>query len=99
MTHERVVGLTVTDDAVYGQYRAAIAPLLAAHGGAFRFDFKIAEVLKSSSDHPINRVFALQFADRERQEAFFANPEYRRIRATYFDRSVRGTTVIAEYDR
>ena len=99
MVHEMMVGLTVTDDAVYQQYRDAMGPLLAAHGGGFRYDFKIAEVLKSASDHPINRVFAIFFASRERKDAFFANADYVAIRARFFVRAVAGRTVLAEYDR
>lgn len=99
MTHEMVVGLTVTDDEVYRQYRAAMMPLLAAHGGGFRYDFTIAKVLRSASDHPINRVFAIYFASREQKDAFFAHPEYRVIKAKFFERSVAGTTILGAYDR
>jgi len=99
MVHEMMVGLTVTDDAVYQQYRDAMAPLLAAHGGGFRYDFKIAEVLKSASDHPINRVFAIFFASKERKDAFFTNADYLAIKARFFAPAVAGTTVIAAYDR
>ena len=99
MTHEMMVGLTVTDDAVYQQYRDAMAPLLAAHGGGFRYDFTIARVLRSASDHAINRVFAIYFASEERKTAFFANADYRAIRAKYFERSVAGTTIFGSYER
>lgn len=99
MVHENVVGLHVTDEASYQQYRDAMAPLLAAHGGGFRFDFTIAKVLKSAAEHPINRVFVIYFADRERREAFFAHPEYRAIRAKFFAPAVAGTTILAAYDR
>jgi uncharacterized protein (DUF1330 family) len=99
MAHELVVGLTVTDDAVYQQYRDAMAPLLEAHGGGFRFDFTVAKVLRSASSHPINRVFAIYFADEARKDAFFAHPDYRAIRAAYFERSVAGTTILGAYDR
>lgn len=98
MAHELVVGLTVTDDATYAQYRAAMAPLLAAHGGGFSYDFTIAKALKSASTHPINRVFAIYFEDRARKDAFFANPDYLAIKARYFERSVAGTTIIGAYD-
>ena len=98
MAHELVVGLNVTDEETYARYRAAMAPLLAAHGGGFRYDFRIAEVLKSASDHRINRVFAITFADEARKDAFFAHPEYRAIRARYFESSVAGTTIIGAYD-
>ena len=52
MTYEMMVGLTVTDDVLYQQYRDAMAPLLAAHGGGFRHDFTIQKVLRSASEHP-----------------------------------------------
>lgn len=99
MTHELMVGLTVTDDTVYRQYREAMAPLLAAHGGGFRYDFTIDQVLKSSSDHPINRVFAIYFGSKEQAAAFFANADYLAIKARFFQRSVAGTTIFGSYDR
>lgn len=99
MTHEIMVGLTVTDDELYRQYRAAMTPLLRAHGGGFRYDFTIAEVLASASDHPINRVFAIYFESRARKDAFFAHPEYLAIKQRFFLRSVAGTTIFGEYER
>jgi uncharacterized protein (DUF1330 family) len=99
MAHELVVALNVTDRSVYQQYREAMAPLLQAHGGGFRFDFTVDEVLRSASDHPINRVFAIYFADRQRMDAFFGHPEYRAIKARFFERSVAGTTILGAYDR
>jgi uncharacterized protein (DUF1330 family) len=99
MVYELAVGLTVTDDALYQQYREAMAPLLAAHGGGFRFDFTVAKVLKSPSSHPINRVFGIYFADAQRKAAFFAHPEYRAIKAKFFERAVGGTTIFGEYER
>ncbi len=99
MVHEMIVGLTVSDDAVYARYRAAMAPLLAEHGGGFRFDFTVAQVLRSEADHPINRVFAIYFADRARMDAFFAHPDYLAMKARFFAPSVQGTTIIAAYDR
>ena len=99
MTHEMMVGLTVTDDDVYREYRAAMAPLLAAHGGGFRYDFTIGKVLQSASEHPINRVFAIYFGSRELKDAFFAHPEYRAIKARFFERSVAATTIFGAYDR
>jgi len=99
MVHEMMVGLTVTDDEVYRQYRAAMAPLLAAHGGGFHHDFTIAKVLKSASDHPINRVFVIFFGSEEQKDAFFAHPDYRAIKAKFFERSVAGTTIFGSWNR
>jgi uncharacterized protein (DUF1330 family) len=98
MTHEMMVGLTVADDATYQQYREAMAPLLAAHGGGFRYDFTVAKVLKSASEHPINRVFAIYFRDRAQKDAFFGHPDYQAIKARFFQRSVAGTTIFGAYD-
>ena len=99
MTYELVVGLTVTDDALYTQYREAMAPLLEAHGGGFRYDFTVQKVLKSASEHPINRVFAIYFASRPAMDAFFGHPEYQAIKAQYFARAVGGTTILGGYER
>lgn len=99
MTHEMMVGLTVTDDDVYQQYRAAMLPLLTAHGGGFRYDFTIGKVLKSASEHPINRVFAIYFGSAAQKDAFFAHPDYQTIKARFFARSVAGTTIFGAYDR
>ena len=94
-----LVGLTVTDDRVYQEYRDAMTPLLASHGGGFRFDFVVGQVLRSEATHPINRVFAIYFADAARKDAFFGHAEYRVIRARFFERSVTGVTILAAYDR
>jgi len=99
MTHEMMVGLTVTDDAVYTSYRAAMLPLLTEHGGGFRYDFRVGEVLKSASDHPINRVFTIHFRDRAAKDAFFADPRYREVKARFFESSVAGTTIVGAWDR
>jgi len=99
MVYEMVVGLTVIDEEVYAQYREAMAPLLHAHGGGFRYDFTVANVLKSASEHPINRVFAIYFGSKARMEAFFANPEYQVIKARYFAQAVAGTTIFGGYER
>lgn len=99
MVFERVVGLEVTDDEAYSQYRAAMTPLLETYGGGFRYDFKVAETLKNEEGRAINRVFMIYFRDQEASEAFFSNPEYKEIRARFFDKSVGATTLISHYNR
>ena len=74
MFFEMTVGLLVVDHEKYAQYRAEIAPLLAAAGGRFRYDFEVARTLKSEAEHDINRVFVLRFPDRASKESFFADP-------------------------
>ena len=70
-----------------------MAPLLAAHGGGFHYDFTIAKVLKSASEHHINRVFAIYSGSKAQMDAFFANPHYLAIKAKFFAKSVAGTTI------
>lgn len=100
MAWEMMVGLFVSDPEVYRQYRDAMRPLLeSVGGGGFRYDFEVARTLKSEADHDINRVFAIYFADRESKDRFFSNPDYVRIRADLFQKAVRGSTILAGYER
>ncbi len=99
MTYEMVVGQAVVDDVLYQQYRSAMAPLLTAHGASFRYDFTIQKVLKSASEHPINRVFAIYFGSKAQMDTFFAHPDYQAIKARFFQRSVAGTTIFGGYER
>lgn len=98
-THEVLVGLHVTDEAGYQRYREGMTPLLAARGGRFRYDFRVAEVLHGETQAPINRVFVLAFPERAAKTAFFADPAYRAVRARHFAGAVDAVTEIAVYDR
>ncbi len=97
MAFEMMVGLQVKDDSVYSQYRAAMKPLLETYGGGFRYDFKVAETLKSATPDPINRVFAIYFKDQQSMEEFFSHPEYKKIKQEFFQKSVDATTIISSY--
>ena len=98
MAVEMLVGLNVIDDAAYQSYRDEMSPLLESHGGGFGYDFRIAEVLLSVTDAPINRVFTIFFANDAARDAFFSNADYLSIKRNYFDKSVGDTTVIATYE-
>jgi uncharacterized protein (DUF1330 family) len=97
MPFEITVGLLVVDNEKYAQYRAKMTPLLEAMGGRFRYDFEVARTLKGEAGHEINRAFVIQFPDRAGKERFFKDPEYMDIRARFFEKAVRHTTIIAEY--
>ncbi len=99
MAFEMMVGLTLSDEKIYQDYRNAMAPLLKQHDGGFRFDFVVSKVLQSESDKNINRVFAIYFKDRDSKDAFFSHPDYKVMKANFFERSVKTTTIIAEYER
>ena len=99
MAFEITVGLFVADAEKYAQYRAEMTPLLEAAGGGFRYDFEVARTLKKEASHDINRVFVIQFPDRAAKERFFADAQYREIRARLFEKAVQGSSMIAEYAR
>ncbi|MCG8435964.1 MAG: DUF1330 domain-containing protein [Gammaproteobacteria bacterium] len=99
MPFEMLVGLHVTDDTKYQEYRAAMKPILKEHGGGFSYDFKVSEVLISETEDKINRVFTIYFADEQQKDAFFSHPEYQKVKQTYFESSVAATTLIAGYEK
>jgi uncharacterized protein (DUF1330 family) len=93
--HTTLFGLEVTDDAGYTQYRSAMAPILARHGGAFGCDFVVARVLKGPNTR-INRVFTLTFPSSANRDRFFADEEYRSVRARWLEPAVGAVEVLAE---
>ncbi|MCO5168230.1 MAG: DUF1330 domain-containing protein [Planctomycetes bacterium] len=99
MAFELMVGLTLRDPAAYAEYRRQMTPLLVEHGGGFRYDFVVSQVLATESDPEINRVFAIFFRDRGSMDAFFERPDYLAIKREHFERAVKTTTIIAEYER
>ncbi|MCL4797256.1 MAG: DUF1330 domain-containing protein [Bryobacteraceae bacterium] len=98
MAYETLNAVAVTDAGLYAQYRSAMIPLLEAAGGTFRFDCEVSRVLRGDVPDGINRVFVIRFPDRGAKEAFFADEEYRAIRARLFDRAVKAFQVIADYE-
>ena len=92
-----LVGLEVTDDEAYNNYRKAMTPLLEQYGGGFNYDFKISEVLKSKVDANINRVFTIYFKDEISMNSFFNDEQYLQIKQTHFEGAVKSTTLISGY--
>lgn len=94
--YEILLGLQVTDDDMYSRYRAAMTPLLEAHGGSFGVDVRVAEVLRPAGK-TFNRLFTIRFPSRERREAFFGHPEYKEVRRRFFEPSVAEVNQLAIY--
>ena len=94
-----IVGLEISDDKTYSEYRKAMKPILESYGGGFRYDFKVSEVLKNEEGRPINRVFAIYFKDKESVGKFFNNPDYLKSKDQFFEKSVKETTIISSYTR
>lgn len=99
MAYELLVAMHVVDEDVYRQYRAAMTPILESLGGGFRYDFVVSNALKSEAPHPINRVFAIFFPDKKAKEAFYVHPDYVQIKKRFWEPSVAGRTILAEYER
>ena len=94
---EILVGLHVSDDKIYDKYRAGMTPILKEHGGYFRYDFRVSEMLAGDAQDPYNRVFVLSFPDKDTKERFFSNDAYKKVRSTYFDASVISGGAIASF--
>jgi len=99
MAYERIMGVNVSDEAQYQLYREAMEPLLINAQGAFGYDFKIDQTLRSKTDTPINRVFTIEFPTKQDMDAFFCNPLYLTIKQQYFDNSVNGITIISMHEK
>ncbi|NOU49783.1 DUF1330 domain-containing protein [Pseudoalteromonas sp. JBTF-M23] len=97
--YEFLVGLEVSNDEVYSDYRRAMKPILNQYGGGFGFDFRVSEVLLSQVDEPINRVFTIHFPNQNAADSFFSDSDYLAVKARYFDSSVANTTIIASYEK
>ena len=99
MSFERIMGIYVTDDDEYQNYREGMLPILHSFGGSFGFDFKVSEVLKSKTNDPINRVFTLEFSNKQVMEEFFSNPSYIEVKNKHFKNSVQSVTIISMHEK
>lgn len=96
--HEVLIAMNVTDPAGYAAYRLAMTPILERFSGRFRYDFIVAETLRSEASHPVTRVFSIAFPARAARDAFFADPDYLAARARHFTSSTAGYTILAEVE-
>ena len=96
---ETLMALNVVDAELYARYRAAMTPLLEAHGGSFGLDLWVAEVLRAPGDKPFNRLFTLIFPSPEQRRAFFSSSDYLALRKALFEPSVSATTELGELVR
>lgn len=99
MAYERIMGLNVIDEREYQNYRDLMIPILTTYGGAFGFDFRVSEVLKSKTGDPINRVFTIDFPSEEAMVTFFNDPAYLEAKTKHLDNSVNSRTVISLHEK
>ena len=99
MTYERVMGLYVYDDEEYQRYREGMMPILHSFGGSFGYDFKVSEVLISKTKADINRVFTIEFPNKDIMEAFFSDSEDLSGQQRHFANSVSSKTLISLHEK
>ena len=98
MTYTRVMGICVTNEEEYSNYRKGMLPILQSYGGSFGYDFKVIEVLKSKTDELINRVFTIEVPSQEVMEKFFTDPNYLVVKKAHLDISISSRTVIGMFE-
>lgn len=99
MSFERVMGLHVVDEDQYRKYRAKMEPILVSIGGSFGYDFRIAEVLRSKTKAPINRVFTIEFPSKQAMDDFFSRPDYLEVAQQHLSLAVKAKTVISVHEK
>ena len=87
-----VANYTITNQADYRQYLAAVGPTLEAHGAENIVIDRDCELLEGSAGQV---TVVLRFATKSAAQAWYESPEYQAIRHLRTD-SAEGIAVIAE---
>ena len=87
-----VANYTITNQAGYKEYLAAVGPILEAHGAEFVVVDRDSELLEGSAGQV---TVVLRFATKAAAEAWYESPEYQAIKHLRTDNS-DGVGVIAE---
>jgi uncharacterized protein (DUF1330 family) len=87
-----VANYTITNQAGYKEYLAAVGPILEAHGAEFVVVDRDSELLEGSAGQV---TIVLKFATKAAAEAWYESPEYQAIKHLRTDNS-DGVGVIAE---
>jgi uncharacterized protein (DUF1330 family) len=87
-----VANYTITNQAEYKKYLAAVGPILQAHGAENIVVDRDSELLEGSAGKV---TVVLRFATKEAAIAWYESPEYRAVRHLRID-NTEGVGVIAE---
>jgi uncharacterized protein (DUF1330 family) len=87
-----VANYTITNQAEYKEYVAAVGPILEAHGTERIVVDRDSELLEGSAGQV---TVVLRFATKAAAQAWYESPEYRAIKHLRTD-NTQGTAVIAE---
>jgi uncharacterized protein (DUF1330 family) len=87
-----VANYTVTNQAGYQEYLAAVGPTLQAHGA----EFSVVDLDAEPLEGPAGKVcIVLRFATKDAARAWYESPEYQAIKHLRTD-NTEGIAVIAE---
>lgn len=95
--HHMLVGLQISNEQVYRQYRQAMKPILQRFGGDFLYDVQVSQVLKAQHGEAFNRLFVIAFPTAEQLEQFFVQPDYLAAKEEFFNASVESTHFLAQW--
>ena len=95
---EILVGMRITDEESYARYREHMTPILESMGGFFRYDMRVAELLKGDAEEPFNRLFIISFPDAATRDRFFGDERYQAVKREHFLGAVSSFTQIAAYE-
>lgn len=93
MTAYVIAQLTITDPEGFEAYRAAVPPVIAAHGG--RFLVRGGEAASLEGELGRSRVIVLEFPDKAAAEAFYTSAEYQAILPLRLN-TATGSVVVVE---
>jgi uncharacterized protein (DUF1330 family) len=68
---------SVHDEGMFAEYRKAVVPTLAAHGG--RFIARGGKLSVLEGQWPTERLVIIEFPSRAAAEAWYRSPEYQKI--------------------
>lgn len=70
-----IANIEVRDAAAFARYRAAVAPVIAAHGG--RYLIRGGKITHKEGEMPLQRLVVLEFPSPEAAERFYHSDAYR----------------------
>lgn len=97
MAVEILVGVQVTDEVRYEEYRHYMVPILLRFGGRFMIDVKLKSVLKPVAARSINRMFSIRFPSEHALAGFFSDPEYVAVKERVFAASTGQVSTLGHY--
>lgn len=91
-----IANITITDPARFSQYREAVAPMIAAHGG--RYVVRGGAVSVVEGEPGFDRLIILEFPDMASLRRFYDGAEYAPLLALRVSCTVSHVCLVEGYD-